>query len=61
MRRAGRFPQAGEMVVTPREVDALVERMSGVLADGINQALQPNLTSRGDCADDGAIERGGKA
>ena len=35
----------GEMVVTPREVDALVERMSGVLADGINQALQPNLTS----------------
>ena len=35
----------GEMVVTPREVDALVERMAGVLADGINQALQPNLTS----------------
>ena len=34
----------GEMVVTPREVDALVERMSGVLADGINQALQPALT-----------------
>ena len=34
----------GEMVVTPREVDALVERMAGVLADGINQALQPALT-----------------
>ena len=34
----------GEMVVTPREVDALVERMAGVLADGINQALQPTLT-----------------
>ena len=32
------------MVVTPREVDALVERMAGVLADGINQALQPALT-----------------
>ena len=34
----------GDMVVTPREVDALVERMAGVLADGINQALQPALT-----------------
>lgn len=34
----------GEMVVTPREVDVLVERMAGVLADGINQALQPALT-----------------
>lgn len=34
----------GELVVTPREVDALVERMAGVLADGINQALQPGLT-----------------
>ena len=35
----------GEMVVTPREVDALVERMAGVLADGINQALHPSLSS----------------
>ena len=33
----------GEMIVTPREVDALVERMAGVLADGINQALHPRL------------------
>ena len=31
------------MIVTPREVDALVERMAGVLADGINQALHPRL------------------
>ena len=34
----------GEMIVTPREVDALVERMAGVLADGINQALHPQLS-----------------
>ena len=34
----------GEMIVTPREVDALVERMAGVLADGINQALHPRLS-----------------
>ena len=32
------------MIVTPREVDALVERMAGVLADGINQALHPRLS-----------------
>ena len=36
--------QLGEMIVTPREVDALVERMSGILADGINQALHPLMT-----------------
>ena len=34
----------GEMIVTPREVDALVEHMAGVLADGINQALHPRLS-----------------
>ena len=34
----------GDMIVTPREVDALVERMSGVLADGINSALHPGLS-----------------
>lgn len=48
-------------MVTPREVDALVERMSGVLADGINQGASAKSDERGDCADDGAIERGGKA
>ena len=33
----------GEMIVTPREVDALVERMAGVVAAGINLALHPGL------------------
>ena len=38
---------AGSSVyITPTlaEVDALVERMAGVLADGINQALHPRLS-----------------
>ena len=36
--------ELGEMIVTPREVDALVERMAGIVAEGINQALHPKLT-----------------
>jgi spore protease len=33
----------GDLVVTPREVDAMVERMAFILARGINTALQPGL------------------
>ena len=33
----------GDLIVTPREVDALVERMAGVVAEGINLALHPGL------------------
>ena len=33
----------GDLIVTPREVDALVDRMAGILAEGINLALQPGL------------------
>ena len=33
----------GDLIVTPREVDALVERMAGILAEGINMALHPEL------------------
>lgn len=36
----------GDLIVTPREVDALVERMAGVVAEGINLALHPRLTRR---------------
>ena len=36
--------ELGEMIVTPREVDALVERMAGIVAEGINFALHPELT-----------------
>lgn len=35
----------GDLIVTPREVDALVERMAGILAEGINLALHPQLRS----------------
>ena len=35
----------GDLIVTPREVDALVERMAGIVAEGINLALHPGLSS----------------
>lgn len=34
----------GEMIVTPREVDALVEDAAGMLACGVNRALHPGLS-----------------
>ena len=34
----------GELVVTPREVDELVGRVSRILADGLNLAFQPQLS-----------------
>ena len=34
----------GDLIVTPREVDALVDRMAGIVAEGINLALHPELT-----------------
>ena len=33
----------GDLVVTPREVDALMEQMAGVIARALNIALQPEL------------------
>jgi len=33
----------GNMVVTPREIDAMVSRVAGILSAAINQALQPQL------------------
>lgn len=38
--------QLGDLIVTPREVDALVERMAGIVAEGINMALHPALTAQ---------------
>ncbi len=35
----------GDLIVTPREVDALIERMAGIVAEGINRALHPGLSS----------------
>ena len=36
--------QLGDLIVTPREIDALIDRMAGILADGINRALHPGLS-----------------
>lgn len=34
----------GEMIVTPREIDAIVKNAAGVIASGINRALHPRLS-----------------
>lgn len=34
----------GEMIVTPREIDAIVQDAAGIIAAGINRALQPGLS-----------------
>lgn len=36
--------EIGEMIVTPREIDAIVEDASAVIASGINRALHPSLS-----------------
>jgi spore protease len=37
-------PSVGSLVVTPKEIDALVEETSRVIAGGLNAALHPNIT-----------------
>ena len=34
----------GEMIVTPREIDAMVQDAAGIIASAINRALQPGLS-----------------
>ena len=34
----------GEMIVTPREIDAIIQDASGIIAAAINRALQPTLS-----------------
>ena len=36
--------EIGEMIVTPRKIDAIVEDASAVIASGINRALHPSLS-----------------
>ena len=36
--------EIGEMIVTPREIDAIVQDAAGIIATGINRALQPALS-----------------
>ena len=35
--------KVGEMIVTPREIDAIIQDASGIIASAINRALQPTL------------------
>lgn len=37
-------PYAENMFVTPKEVDAVIDRLSGIIANAINIALQPEIT-----------------
>ena len=34
----------GGMIVTPREIDAIIQDAAGIIASGINRALQPSLS-----------------
>lgn len=35
--------ELGEMIVTPKDVDLVIESLSKVISDGINLAIQPNM------------------
>ena len=37
-------PYVGDLVVTPKEVDLMIDSLAKIVANGINIALQPNLT-----------------
>ena len=38
------YPQIGDMVVTPKDIDLVIDVISKIIANGINIALQPALT-----------------
>ena len=44
MERALLRADIGEMIVTPREIDAIIQDAAGIIATGINRALQPALS-----------------
>ena len=37
-------PYAGNMFVTPKDVDAVIERLASIISNGLNIALHPGLT-----------------
>ncbi|MDD6796580.1 MAG: GPR endopeptidase [Clostridiaceae bacterium] len=37
-------PFVGDLVVTPKEIDLMIDSLSKIIANGINIALQPNMT-----------------
>ena len=44
MERALLSAELGGMIVTPREIDAMIQDAAGIIAAAINRALQPELT-----------------
>ena len=44
MERALLNAEIGDMIVTPREIDALIQDASAIIASAINRALQPRLS-----------------
>ena len=37
-------PYTGNMFVTPKEVDAVIDRLANIIANSINIALHPGVT-----------------
>ena len=37
-------PYFGDLIVTPKEVDLIIDSLSKIIANGINIAVQPNMT-----------------
>lgn len=37
-------PYVGDLVVTPKEIDLMIDALSKIISNGINIALQPNMT-----------------
>lgn len=37
-------PYMTELVVTPKDIDIMIDSMSKIIANGINIAVQPNMT-----------------
>ena len=44
MERSLLHAEIGEMIVTPREIDAMIQDAAGIIATGVNRALQPSLS-----------------
>lgn len=36
-------PSFGDLMVTPKEVDTVIESLAKIIANGINIAIQPNM------------------
>ena len=36
-------PFVGELIVTPKDIDTIIESLAKIIADGINIAVQPEM------------------